>query len=208
MQNNEESTLSIPVSSQITPDNSNNKRYSLSPNKINLNSDVILNTITEDFEVINEYQFYSEKYQQNLISEFLRQLFSDQEIQAESMSRFMEVLYENQYFSKNFIDMILIDRKNLFIKLTNYNNLQHFGNILNTISLNLDNVQNENYDLNFAIIFIAERTFCYIKKDENLIKVYLSAILSKNKLYSTRSFWIELIELKLGRRIDRVLNDL
>jgi hypothetical protein len=181
-----------------------------SPKKGDSQPEVVfnINTLNDDYELISESQFYSEKYQQGLIDEFLSQLFSDDEIQADSMSRFMEVLYNNSYFSKNFIDSILRDRKNIYIKLSNYNNLQHFANILNAISINLDNVHNENYDLNFAIIFIAERTFCYIKKEpeNNLIKVYLSALLSKNKLYATRSFWIELIELKLNRRIEEQLN--
>lgn len=181
-----------------------------SPRKLDTQPEVVfnINTLSDDYELISESQFYSEKYQQSLIDEFLSQLFSDNEIQADSMSRFMEVLYNNSYFSKNFIDSILRDRRNIYIKLANFNNLQHFANILNAISINLDNVQNENYDLNFAIIFIAERTFCYYKKEseKNLIKVYLSALLSKNKLYATRSFWIELIELKLNRRIEEQLN--
>jgi hypothetical protein len=201
------------INSTVT--SSNNKNYSnpTSPNK----GIKTIYSETEDFELISESQFYSDKHQFYLIDNFLSQLLSEKEIEAESMVKFMEVLYNNQNFSKNFIDSILRDRKNLYIKILNYNNLQHFANIFNTISLNLDNVSFENYDLNFAIIYIAERTFCYKKEksltmEENHLdsiiesfksqKIYLSALLSKNKLYSTKSFWIDLIELKLSRRVE------
>jgi hypothetical protein len=135
--------------------------------------ELVMNNISEDFEFINESHFYSENYQNNLIEGFMRQLFLEKEIEVDSMGKLMEILYNNNNFSKTFIDYILRDRKNLFFKFLNYQNLQHFANILNTVSLNLDNIQNENYDLNFAIIFIAERTF-FIDPNNSSNKVYLS----------------------------------
>lgn len=179
-------------------------------NTLNLNSNFnLLNSISDDFEIVHETQCYSEKYQQQLIENFLKQLFSENEIEVDAMGKLMEVLYNNQFFAKNLIDYVLRDRKNLYIKFLNFHNLQHFANILNTISLNLDNIQNENYDLNFAIIFIAERSFCLLKSEDSFPnKVYLSALLSKNKLYSTRSFWLDLIELKLSRRVEEQIRRL
>jgi len=163
-----------------------------------------LNLITDDFEFISESHFYSEKFQHNLIEIFLKQLYSEKEIEVDSMAKIMDILYNNSSFSKTFIDFILKDRKNLFIYFGNFNNLQHFANILNSISLNLENCHSENFELNFAIIFIAERTF-YVDLKKNA-KTYLCAVLSKNKLFATRSFWIELIELKLSRRIQEQLS--
>jgi hypothetical protein len=209
----EKSTVNIGEQSNILTKNSSNPT---SPLKNTLNNSRTLQNETEDFDMISESQFYSDKHQFYLIDNFLNQLLSEKEIEAESMVKFMEVLYNNPNFAKNFIDSILRDRKNVYIKLLNYNNLQHFANIFNTISLNLDNVQSENYDLNFAIIYIAERTFCYKKEPDveshnnydSVIesfksqKIYLSALLSKNKLYSTKSFWLDLIELKLSRRVE------
>jgi hypothetical protein len=163
-------------------------------------------SITDDFEFITESQFYSEKFQLNLMENFLKQLYSEKEIEVDSMGKVMEILYNNPTFSKTFIDYILKDRKNIFIKFVNYQNLQHFANILNTISLSLENTYSENFELNFAIIFIAERSFYYDK--EKNTKTYLCAILSKNKLFATRTFWLDLIELKLSRRIEEQLNRL
>lgn len=148
----------------------------------------------------------------------------------------------------------------------------HFANILNTITINIDDMNCENYDLNYAIIFIAGRTFyrkvkqinpinpieilCSPTKEiENLDtkrsvseldisdqkeelknselnkknveisinnnnnkskildnmkvqsddKVYLSALLSRNKLYSSKSFWTDLIELKIARKLEEIM---
>jgi hypothetical protein len=134
----------------------------------------------------------------------MKQLLGEKEIDVELMGKTMEVLYNSTGYSKFLIDYILRDRKNLFIKFSNLQNLQHFANILNTISLSLDNIYHENYDLNFAIIYIAERS--YYKNEKTSEKIYLCALLSKNKLYSTRSFWMDLIELKLHRRVEEHLN--
>ena len=60
-------------------------------------------------------------------------------------------------------------------------------------------LKNENYDINFAIIFIAERTYYNI--DENN-KIYQCAILARNKLYSSRKYWMDLMELKINRKVD------
>ncbi len=126
----------------------------------------------------------------------------------------------------------------------------HFANILNTITINIDDINSENYDLNYAIIFIAGRTF-YRKAKNNTVKllnspnkdldklntnqtgtlsdknelmsnnslsnnndnlnkqhddkVYLSALLSRNKLYSSKSFWTDLIELKIARKLEEIV---
>ena len=55
--------------------------------------------------------------------------------------------------------------------------MQHFANLLNSILINLDNQEIENYELNFAIIYIAERSFYFDEISGN--KFYLCAILSK-----------------------------
>lgn len=158
---------------------------------------------SEDFEMISEAHYYSEEYLVSLVQTFMTRLLDSQDLEEDTMGKIMEVLCHNANFPKILIDYVLRERKNLFIKFSNYQNLKHFGNILSTISINIDNVLNENYDLNFAVVFIAERAFYKDIKTED--KIYLCAILSKNKFYSTRSFWLNLIELKLGRRVEEQL---
>jgi len=116
----------------------------------------------------------------------------------------MELIFDsNMNTSKTFIDKILIkERKNIAIQFLNYFNFQDFANILITISLNNDSVKRQFFDLNFAVIFIAERT--YIMKDN--IKVYLCMLLSKNNLFSSRGFWVDLIERKVSKLLLESLN--
>jgi len=119
-------------------------------------------------------------------------------------AKLMELIFDsNMNTSKTFIDKILIkERKNIAIQFLNYFNFQDFANILITISLNNDSVKRQFFDLNFAVIFIAERT--YIMKDN--IKVYLCMLLSKNNLFSSRGFWVDLIERKVSKLLLESLN--
>jgi hypothetical protein len=144
----------------------------------------------------------------------------------------------------------LSEKKTIYLNFKNFENLMHFANILNTITINIDDINSENYDLNYAIIFIAGRTF-YRKAKNNTVKllnspnkdldklntnqtgtlsdknelmsnnslsnnndnlnkqhddkVYLSALLSRNKLYSSKSFWTDLIELKIARKLEEIV---
>ena len=153
----------------------------------------------DDFEILN-YDHNHESKQDRLIDDFITNLFKESEINIEDIGKIMQILYGNITTSQIFIDKIILrEKKNLSIKFLNKNNLIHFTNILITISLNVDTIENENYDINFAIIFIAERTYYYID-DHN--KIYLCALLARNKLYSSRKYWMDLMELKINRKID------
>jgi hypothetical protein len=68
------------------------------------------------------------------------------------------------------------------------------------ISLKHNSIFSGNFEINFQIIFIAERFFYQNKVNNN--KVYLSAILSKNKFYKTKLFWQNVIELKLVKKLE------
>lgn len=224
----------------------------------------------DDFEQINREDIpiseYSETYFIGVIEKFLSSLYSENEVSVDSIGQIMSYinndylvskssknsLSANVNFSKLFIDIILSERKTIYIYFKNFNNLKHFSNLLNTITINIDDVNCENYDLNFAIIFIAGRTF--FKKPDNVLnktevdkkenssndedesnevtlraesevkikvlqesiklnysevdKIYLSAMLSLNKLYSSKTFWTDLIELKIGRKVDEAMRKL
>lgn len=184
-----------------------NSSYSSSTNFTVQNTSVIETTLAnnyqsennDDFEVLYSDQT-NESKQDKLIEDFIHNLFKENEISIEDIGKIMEILYGNIATSQIFIDKIILrEKKNLAIKFLNYNNLAHFTNILITISLNVDTIEHENYDINFAIIFIAERT--YYNVDEHN-KIYLCALLARNKLYSSRKYWMDLMELKINRRID------
>lgn len=231
---------------------------------------------------------FSESYFTNIVNKFLINLYSEQEVNVDSIGKIINFInydYCNKSgknsmaasnnFSKQFIDSVLSDKKTIYLHFQNFENLKHFANILNTITINIDDMNSENYDLNYAIIFIAGRSF--YRKDNNKFieakkmlpspyianinnisknnrsnnnnlkseikvsnfddtlnnndqsgknnkdketeeerikklsrqisenKVYLSALLSLNKLYSSRSFWMDLIELKIARKIEETM---
>lgn len=92
--------------------------------------------------------------------------------------------------------MLIFYKQNLFAEIKNFNNFKHFGVLLNTILTNIE--QNKKYiDINFAIIYIAEKTF-YKNKENSYNKIYLCGFLSKNRIFSDKNFWLDLIELKLN----------
>ncbi len=159
-----------------------------------------IKSIFDDNEMISDIQYFSDEFQVKLIKRFLKEINSKREIEIELMGKIMDILYNNPSFGKNLIDNILNEKKNPVIVFRNYHNMQHFANILNSISINLDNQENENYELNFAIIHIAERSFFY--EEANMNKFYLSAMLSKNKIFNSKNYWIDLIEFKIFRKMD------
>ena len=171
-----------------------------STNIIDLSQSYQSENNNDDFEMISNDQNHETNNQDRLIDEFITNMFKEYELNIEDIGKIMEILYGNIQSSQIFIDKIIFrEKKNLSIKFNNYNNMAHFTNILITISLNVDTIENENYDINFAIIFIAERTYYNI--DENN-KIYQCAILARNKLYSSRKYWMDLMELKINRKVD------
>ncbi len=150
--------------------------------------------MAEEFEVLITPQ--TEQEQNIYIENFLSRLFCEKAVT--DTAKFMELIVDNNMnASKSFIDKIIIkERKNICIQILNYSNFQDFANILITISLNNDSAKKSYFDLNFAVIYIAERTY-YLDKNNN--KEYLCMLLSKNELFSSRIFWIELIDLKIKK---------
>jgi len=135
-----------------------------------------------------------------LCEAFILQIFSDEEIELDLIVKIMDGLEKNPLFSKTIIDSILSEKKSFYLQFHNYLNMQHMANIFFNISTSIDTLNNKLYDINFAFIFIGERSFFLDEKSQK--KFYLSSLLSKNKLYSRKSFWMDLFKLKLARRID------
>ena len=135
------------------------------------------------------------------INDFIEKLFGPEEIDIESISKLMDYIYKERSFSKQFLDYYISSRKSVFYIFKNINNLQYLSNIINTINTSKSKETQYLYDINSAIIYIAEKTYC----KHNNEKIYLCAILSHNKLYKSKQFWIDLIEFKLARRLEEHL---
>lgn len=102
------------------------------------------------------------------------------------------------------MDSLLEKRKISSIKFLNLKNLEHLANALSFITFKESSIFEGKFELNFKIIYIAERIFYQNKINNN--KVYLSAVLSKNKYYRTKTFWKNVMELKLANKLqDHIL---
>ena len=141
------------------------------------------------------------KEQDKKIKEFMKEIRAEEEIAYEKLSRILDFIRDPNYpeFAKRFLDGILEEYKDKKIKFSSLSNFKHLSHILAYISLSSDSIYSNNFVLNFKIVYLAERLFYQNTKQNN--KTYLSAILSKNKLYRTKYFWEDYIELKLVHKL-------
>ena len=142
-----------------------------------------------------------EKEQKSFIHEIIELLIKEEDIPLEKVAILIELfgIKNNKHdYKKLFLDN-LVDIKKPSVKYGNLNNLEILSNILSYISLNEDSIFKGKFELNFKIIYAAERIYYQNKFNNN--KIYLSAILSKNKYFRTRQFWRNIIELKLAHKL-------
>ena len=141
------------------------------------------------------------KEQEDYIKHFLRDMLDVEEIAYEKIASILNLIKNPKYpeFAKTFLDCLLEEYKSTKIKFTSFQNLRHLSQILTFITLSADSIFSKNFDLNFKIIYLAERLF--YKNGALKTKTYLSAILSTTKLYRTKFFWKDFIELKLVNKL-------
>lgn len=184
--------------------------------------DLIPIKFNDDFEIVNSSDIpineLSESYFIGVIKKFIEILFSNNELQVENIGQIIHFInsdystesmeslsISNINFSKLLIDNILLyksfSKDSIYLNIDNINNLKHFANILNTISINISEDSCFNFELNFPIIYIAGRIYSYYNNSSNEI-IYLCSILSLNTLYSTKTYWMALIDNKISKKID------
>ena len=148
-----------------------------------------------------------EKQITDFIKNLTNDLLSENEVNGDQLAKLIELFqYKNMNsdLEKKFMDTLLEKRKISSIRFYNLKNLEHLANVLSFITFKENSIFEGKFELNFKIIFIAERIFYQNKINNN--KVYLSAILSKNKYYRTKTFWKNVMELKLANKLqDHIL---
>ena len=173
-----------------------NDYYEENKDKIKKKSfDYELSTENKKKTVIND-----EKEFKTFINELLNKFLGEEEINPEQMAK-LYFLMKNKKIDpdKLIIDCLLDLKTSSTIKFLNLKNLNHLSNIISYITLKNSSILEKNFELNFKIIFISEKIFYQNKINNN--KVYLSAILSKNKYYRSKHFWRSIMELKLAHKL-------
>ena len=141
-----------------------------------------------------------EKEEKLFINEVIDDLIKEEEIALDKIAILVENFENKKKDIKTLFLDAIIDKKKNSIKFTNLKNLVHLSNLISYISLKEDSIFKGKFELNFKIIYIAERIYYQNKTNNN--KVYLSAILSKNKYFCTKQFWRNVIELKLAHKLN------
>ena len=189
---------------RVLDDNFISFKQFLENEKITLNSNQILNFVL----VPNDLSFANKviNLEENDINNFTKTLVDDfineNEVSGIKLAKLIELFEfknQNSEMEKKFLDLIIEKRKISSIQIYNLKNLEHLANILSYITFKEESIFMDKFELNFKIIYLAERIFYQNKINNN--KVYLSAILSKNKYYRTKTFWKNVMELKLANKL-------
>ena len=150
--------------------------------------------------IINPNLKIDEKECNIFIKEVVNNLLSENDFGQENISKVFEYLNCSSYDVGKIILNYLYEKKGISsIVFLNLQNLEYLANILGYITLHHSDIFDGQFDLNFKIIYIAERVY-YLKKSTN-DKIYLNALLSKNKYYRTNQFWRNVLELKLANKL-------
>jgi hypothetical protein len=146
----------------------------------------------------------------NTINNYISILLIPKEMPLENITQIIQFINDvgnNNQKNSNatlFIETLL--KKGNHINFPNLKNLTHFSNILNALSININTNKNnyDNYIINDLIIQVCEKCSCN--------DIYLYSLLGKrNKFYTTKTFWSQLITNKfiysLNNQVKKIIND-
>ena len=189
---------------RVLDDNFISFKQFLENEKITLNSNQILNfvLVPNDLSFANKVINLEEKDINNFVKTLVDDFINENEVSGIKLAKLIELFEfknQNSEMEKKFLDLIIEKRKISSIQIYNLENLEHLANILSYITFKEESIFMDKFELNFKIIYLAERIFYQNKINNN--KVYLSAILSKNKYYRTKTFWKNVMELKLANKL-------
>jgi hypothetical protein len=149
----------------------------------------------------NSISQFKEEQINNIMNKIIDQLMNENNCPLEEIAILFELMKNQKNdCDKLFINLLIERKKNSSIQFLNLKNLQILSEILSLIVLNNTNNKSKKFELNFLIIFIAERIFHQNKITNS--KIYLSSILSKNKYFRTKTFWKNICEVKLALKLD------
>ena len=153
---------------------------------------------------LNEKDFIT-KFNTLELNHYLNKIFtelkSEENYPINDISVLIELIkYQKNDYDKQFISLIIEKKKNSYIEFLNLKNLELLSEIFTLIAISNSSIMSNKFHLNLAIIFIAERTYYYDKVNNK--KIFLCAILSKNKYFRTKTFWKNICEVKLSYKIN------
>ena len=122
-------------------------------------------------------------------------------------SSFKKKLIDDVKFAEHIIDKMLgeVFQKPIYYEFKNFEKFDNVKQILIDISMNKE-VRENIIEMNFGIIFIAEKGFYYDKKKKK--KKYLSKeIVKEDNNFKSKYFWQKLLENKILSSVDKTLEN-
>ena len=159
----------------------------------------------DDFEVINGplEEMNIEKMKENIkkLKDIIKKLASENELTPLEINELINILKEDpvenkETFSYIFLKNIKQFYKNRVINFKNRQNFIHLANIMNTLCIKEDNTKTFN-----AIIEVSQMI-----KYENLFMFCM--IQKKNHFFSTKTFWLRVIQENLIDNLNNYVNKL
>ena len=132
----------------------------------------------------------------NKISNIIKTIFSIETLGTDDLMYAINFIEGNPNNSMYVMkELSIYYEKTILITLSSIENLHHLSNILLIIMNNVQIFQ-EIFDLNYVVIYMAEKT---LYRDPNNFdnKYYLCDLISNNKMFSFNEFWDECINKKI-----------
>ena len=150
-----------------------------------------------DFEIMNEPITLENPELIKLINEDIIKLFDEKEISSSDISQLLENINIDKNFAFQFIEEIKKYCKDNIINLKNEQNFIHLYNLFNQLFLSKDN----NNDIIEKILELSQ----VIKYKD----IYISSMIrKKNKIISSKKFWINHIENKIIYNLKEYIKDI
>ncbi len=149
----------------------------------------------DNFE-IRKLQLKEFENKNNKISNIIKVIFSTETLGTDDLMYVINFIEGNPNNSMYVMkELSIYYEKTILITLSSIENLHHLSNILLIIMNNVQIFQ-EIFDLNYVIIYMAEKT---LYRDPNNFdnKFYLCDLISNNKMFSFNEFWDECINKKI-----------
>ena len=177
-------------------------------NRINFNpQEILINTIDStsisSFSKKNSNEDYIFSQEENILIE---NIFLIEEIDSFKAEQLILKIKNNFEYAQNIIDKVL-ERytSSIGVQILNENNFIKFGKMINGVLLNKE-IQENLFEINFAVIYIAEKTF-YQKEENPFYKRYLCKLLSElNDGIRNKQFWFKLLSIRIKLTLENETN--
>ena len=181
-------------------EDTNNNRINFNPQEILINT--IDSTSISSFSKKNSDEFIFNQEENILIEN----IFLLEKVDSFKADKLAAKIQNNFEYAQNIIDKVL-ERytSSIGVQILNENNFIQFGKLINGILLN-EEIQTKLFEINFAIIYISEKTF-YQKEENPFYKRYLCKLLSElNNIIRSKEYWSKLLSIRIQITLDEEAN--